>query len=330
MPLRTGPDAVRLPVLVLGRAALPDLTAAFADLAQPPDLLLAEDRATMLDQLAVAGAVVADWTGHLVLDAAAARAGRRVRLVQYPGAGLHSVDVDAWRRAGAAVCHVPAANAASVAEWAVLAAGALARRLPALDHDLRTGHWTSGADIRDLSERRVGVLGGGAVGEACLRLFAAFGCPVAYHSRRPRPELAYDRRPLPDLLAGSDVLVVAVPLTPDTRGLLGATELARLPAGALLVNVGRGPVTDESALAQALRTGRLAGAALDVFGTEPLPPDHPLRAAPNTLLSPHVAGGSGTARRRIFARVAANLARLADDLDPHWPWPAAPPPEGSR
>ncbi len=307
------------PVLVLGRAAVPDLTAALAGLPHPPRVLVADDRATMLDHLAVAGAVVADWSGRLVLDAEAARAARRVRLVQYPGAGLHAVDVEAWERAGARVCRVPGANAASVAEWAVLAAGALCRRLAGLDRDLRAGRWTSGADVRDLSERRVGVLGGGAVGAACLRLFAAFGCPVAYHSRRPRQDLPYAWRPLDDLLAGADVLVVAVPLTPDTRGLLDATALGRLPAGALLVNVGRGPVTDEAALAAALQAGRLAGAALDVFGTEPLPPDHPLRRAPHTLLSPHVAGGSGTARGRIFAAVAANLARVADGLDPEGP-----------
>lgn len=318
------------PVLVLGRAAVPDLTAALTDLPHPPDVLLAEDRTAMLRHLTVAGAVVADWSGRLVLDAAAARAGGRVRLVQYPGAGLHSIDVDAWRRAGAEVCHLPGANAASVAEWSVLAAGALCRRLPGLDHDLRAGRWTSGADVRDLSERRVGVLGGGAVGTACLRLFAAFGCPVSYHSRRPRPEVPYEWRPLDDLLAGSEVLVVAVPLTPATRGLLGAGEIARLPADALLVNVGRGPVTDEDAVADALRTGRLGGAALDVFGVEPLPADHPLRAAPHTLLSPHVAGGSGTARRHIFAGVADNLARVADGREPRWRWPTPNPPKAGH
>lgn len=314
-------------VLLLGRAAHTDLTAALAAAGMPYDLVIAEDRQSMLAALAGADAVVTDWQGTLVLDAEAVAAGPQVRLVQYPGAGLHSIDVAAWRAAGAQVCHVPGANAGSVAEWAVLAAGALCRQLTDLDAAIRAGTWPPGSDIVDLSQRRVGVLGAGAIGAACLRLFAAFGCEVAYHARRARADLEYPWLPFDDLLTRADVLVVAVPLTPSTQGLIGAVELAALPPGALLINVGRGPVTDEVAVADALSGDRLGGAALDVFGTEPLPTGHRLRTSPRTLLSPHVAGGSGTARRRIFAAVAENLTRIAAGLPPCSPWPEAVPPD---
>jgi phosphoglycerate dehydrogenase-like enzyme len=130
---------------------------------------------------------------------------------------------------------------------------------------------------------------------------------VSYWSRTPRAVTNVTYRELDDLLASSDLLVVTLPLTPETAGLLGAARLALLPAGARLVNVARGGIVDEPALYAALDEGRLAGAALDVFENEPPLADSPLRTHENVLLSPHVAGGTREAQLNIVSQVMENL-----------------------
>ncbi len=135
---------------------------------------------------------------------------------------------------------------------------------------------------------------------------------------RARPDASARYLPLDDLLAESDVLVVAVPLTAQTRGMVGSRELGLLPPDSVVVNVARGPVIDETALTEALRSGRVGGAALDVFDSEPLAPDSPLRSLDRVLLSPHVAGGSDTSRRRICDMTARNVARVSSGLPPLW------------
>jgi D-3-phosphoglycerate dehydrogenase len=201
---------------------------------------------------------------------------------------------------------------------------------------MRAGGWPQ-IDLarrgsRDLGASRVGLVGFGAIGQACAQRFAAFGCPISYWSRLRRSrdeEWGATYRDLDDLLAQSDVVVVAIALTPQTRGLLDQGRLARMPANAVLVNAARGPVVDETALAAALSAGRLAGAALDVFGTEPLPADSPLRSVERVLLSPHAAGATVEARRAIFDMTGDNLrwalagapvANVVNGVDPVVRW----------
>jgi D-3-phosphoglycerate dehydrogenase len=271
------------------------------------------DRAGLHAALAGAEVVVGDFTGALALDAAAVAAAPHLAFVQMPQVGVDSCDVDALAAAGVPVANAAGANARSVAEWAVGAAFALCRRLAWGDRQVRAGGWPQPEILRrgtrELHTQRVGVLGFGAIGAAAARLFAALGCPVSYWSRRPRPqeETTATYRDLDDLLSNSDVLVVAVPLTPDTAGLLGAERLSLLPSGAMLINVARGGILDEDALHAALDGGRLAGAALDVFDAEPPPADHPLRAHEDVLLSPHVAGATGQAQLNIVSLVVENI-----------------------
>jgi phosphoglycerate dehydrogenase-like enzyme len=149
----------------------------------------------------------------------------------------------------------------------------------------------------------------GPIGRRTAELFSALGCDVAYWSRSRHDDAPVPYAELDELLAGADVVVLAVALGPQTRGLLDADRLARLKLGALVVNGARGSVVDETALAAALADGRVAGAALDVFATEPLPADSPLRTAPNVLLSPHAAGATGQAAMRILGLTTANLTR---------------------
>jgi len=172
-----------------------------------------------------------------------------------------------------------------------------------------------GAGGGELSGRRVGLVGFGAIGAACATRFAALGCPVSYWSRRrrsPADEHGATYRELDDLVAGSDVLVVAVALAPETRGLLDAERLARLPQGAYVVNAARGGIVDQAALLALLDSGQLAGAALDVYDTEPPPADDPVRSHPKVLLSPHAAAVTPQAQLRLLQATLANVEAALD------------------
>ncbi|MCE4266028.1 NAD(P)-dependent oxidoreductase [Rhodococcus globerulus] len=257
--------------------------------------------------------VVGDWSGDLPLGKQEAELGRQLLLVQQPGAGTNFIDVDAWRAFGVPVANTPGANAESVAEWAVLAAGALCRSMFWAHNEVTGGSWPQESiltrDCRDLAQRRVGVVGVGSIGRRCAELFGAFGCDVYVTARsRPREPMNATFVSLEELLPLSDVLVLAVPLTESTRGLINSGRISQLPNGAIVVNVARGAVVDDAALARALRSKHIGGAALDVFDVEPLPISSPLRGFDSTLLSPHVAGGSAGARASIYSMTAQNVA----------------------
>ena len=239
-----------------------------------------------------------DFTGALALDAAAVAAAPRLAFVQMPQVGVDSLDLDAFNAAGVPVANTPGANARSVAEWALAAALALCRQLTWADRRIREGGWPQmeiaarGGD--ELANRRVGVLGRGAIGTEAARMFEALGCTVSSWSRTSAPERdGVVKDGFEQLLLTSDLLVVCLPLTKETRGLLNAERLKLLPDGALLVNPARGGIAPDAAVLAALESGRLAGAALDVYDEEPLPADHPFRSHENVLLSPHSAGATG-------------------------------------
>lgn len=201
----------------------------------------------------------------------------------------------------------------------------------------RRGEWwqepfhAEDAPLRELSTSTVGIVGFGGIGREVARRVASLGARVLGLARTPRPrgteplgpvresgslpyavEVVHGPEGLDRLLRESDVVVVTAPETDETRGLLGAGELARTKPGALLVNVARGGIVDEEALVAALREGRLRGAALDVFATEPLPSDSPLWTLPNVLLTPHVSGVTLGFWRRETDLILRNLRRLVE------------------
>lgn len=244
--------------------------------------------------------VVADWSPVLRVG----DPGPRVCFVQQPSVGYDGVDVDACAARGVPVANTAGANTTSVAEWCVSAVLALLRKTVEADAAVRAGGWPqTSLGAGELAGKRVGVVGMGPVGRAASRLFAAFGCDVAYWSRRRHDDAAVPYEDLDALLTTRDVVVVVIALGPETRGLVDAT---RLKPGALLVNGARGLVVDEASL---LAATHLGGVALDVFAVEPLPADSPLRDRPGTLLSPHMAGSTGDAAGRILAATSANLRR---------------------
>ncbi|TDC83399.1 NAD(P)-dependent oxidoreductase [Actinomadura sp. 7K507] len=277
------------------------------------------ERSALIDAAAGADIVIGDFSGLLALDAVAVAAAPRLSFVQMPAVGTDSIDVAALTAAGVPVANAAGFNARGVAEWAVGASFALCRHLALADRGVRAGGWPQ-LDViarrpREIHTQRVGIVGFGAIGAEAARLFAALGCAVSYWTRRRRPEAAATYRELDDLLATSDILVLALPLTDDTRGLIGPERLALLPGNALLVNVARGGIAPDDAIVAALESGQLAGAALDVFDEEPLPEDHPLRSHEDVLLSPHTAGASIQSQLNLVSLVRDNVTAAVQGRD---------------
>ncbi len=199
-----------------------------------------------------------------------------------------------------------------MAEHVVAVTLAHLKRLPALMAAQRTADWRPPV-ADELGELRVGIVGLGDLGRSTARLLSAFGADVVGLRRAaaPVPEVGttYGPHTWRQFYAGLDLLVICAPLTEHTRGMIGHRELSLLREGAFLVNVGRGPVVDEHALTAALGTGRLSGAALDVFATEPLPATSPLWSTPRVLITPHCADTTAGTGRRGMRLLLDNVAR---------------------
>jgi glyoxylate reductase len=255
------------------------------------------------------------------VDAALLDAAPRLRAVSSCSVGLDHVDLAAATARRIPVGHTPGVLTDTTAELAIALLFAAARRIVEGDRFVREGRWREWSpDLmlgRDLSGATLGVIGLGATGRAVALRARALGMRVLGWNRSARALPGVESVPLPELLGGSDFVSVHLALTPETRGLLDATALARMRPGAVLVNVARGGIVDEGALAQALASGRLAAAALDVFEREPLPAGSPLLAAPNLVLTPHIGSASLRTRARMADLAVRNLlAGLAGEPMP--------------
>lgn len=252
-------------------------------------------------------------TNKTRLDGALLQGARHLRGISVLATGHDVVDGAAARRLGIPVCNVPEYSTASVAQAVFALLLELTNHTGALAAAVRAGRWSAQPDfcfwdqpLRELAGLRFGVVGHGRIGAAVARIARAFGMEVLCHRRTPGPDLVS----LETLLAGSDVVSLHCPLTPDTRHLINAERLALLRPGALLLNTGRGGLIDEAALLAALAAGPLGGVGLDVLSVEPPAADHPLLQAPRCLITPHVAWASRAARQRLIAASAANVAGL--------------------
>jgi phosphoglycerate dehydrogenase-like enzyme len=242
----------------------------------------------------------------------------KLKLVHKMGAGVNTIDVDTATRLGIAVANMPGANAPSVAEGTVLLMLAALRRLPALDRATREGQgWPSdpslGETVRDIGGCTVGLVGYGNIAKSVERIVMAMGTPpslVLHTSTRDDGHPGW--RPLPELLAASDIVSLHLPLTEKTAGMLDRAALALMKPDAVLVNTSRGGVVDEEALVDVLRTGGLAAAGLDVFAVEPIPADNPLLGLENVVLTPHVTWYTVDTMRRYLEHAVDNCRRLRD------------------
>jgi D-3-phosphoglycerate dehydrogenase len=259
--------------------------------------------------------VISDWSGAIRLDAAEVAIASKLAFVMSPSVGLDNIDVEALTNAEVVVANPAGLNAPSVAEWCLGAALAVARSIAWVDAQVRAGAWPQlelpERGSTELAGLRVGVIGLGAVGSRVARLFRAVGCDVAYWSRRRRPdgEGVPPWLPLAELAARSDVLVVNISLAPETRNLVDAALIAELPRGAIVIDASRGGVVDHLALLGGIETGALRGAAIDVFETEPLPADAPVRRSDRILLSSHAGSATSQSLGRVFALVGDNVRR---------------------
>lgn len=249
-------------------------------------------------------------------DAAAIAGAPRLRLVQKIGVGVNTIDLEACRARGIAVCNLPGTNAPAVAEMTLLLMLAVLRRLPVFDRTMRQGRWSVEPEMQDrlgeLGGRIVGLVGYGAVPRALAPALAALGCRILYANRTPKPDAIGAFRPLPALLAEADVVSLHLPLLPETEQLIDAAALARMKPGAILVNTARGGLVDEAALIEALTSGRLGGAGLDVFAREPAVVNDPLLALENVVVTPHVGWLTTATFDRSLALAAENCRRLRD------------------
>jgi lactate dehydrogenase-like 2-hydroxyacid dehydrogenase len=236
----------------------------------------------------------------------------RLKLLAAFGAGYENLDVAAARARGVAVCNGAGTNDDCVADHAMALLLASVRGLPQQGAAVRAGVWRDALPLYpDLGGRRLGIVGLGAIGRKIAARAAAFGMAIGYHNRRPRDD-AGDARwfdGVTALAAWADDLVIATPGGAATRHLVGAEALAVLGAGGHVVNIARGSCVDTAALAVALREGRIAGAALDVYEGEPQPPQA-LLGLPNVILTPHVAGWSPQSMRASVRNFIANADAL--------------------
>lgn len=215
----------------------------------------------------------------------------KLRLISIWAVGTDNVDLEACRDLGITVCNTPGYAAIGVAEHAIALALAVTHQIAAGDRRIRGGGWQD-ARIAQLHGKTLGVIGVGPIGQRMIELGRALGMDAVAWTFRPSPEraasLGVELVPLEQLLQSSDVVSIHLPITEESRHLLGATELAKMKPTAIVVNTGRGPVIDEQAMVQALQEGRLGGAGLDVFTTEPLSQDSPLCGLESVVMSPHV------------------------------------------
>jgi phosphoglycerate dehydrogenase-like enzyme len=238
----------------------------------------------------------------------------RLRLIQKIGVGVNTIDLDAAKARGIAVCNLPGTNARAVAELTLALMLAVLRRLPRFDAAMRRGEWSDPAlqdGIGELGGRTVGLVGYGAIARLLAPVLAALGCRLIYTSRTPRSDAVGEWRSLDALLSESDVVSLHLPLTAETETLIDARAFARMRRGAILINTARGGLVDQSALTQALKDGKLAGAGLDVFVHEPHDATEPLFHLPNVVLTPHIGWLTTGTFDRSFALAAENCRRIA-------------------
>ena len=259
-------------------------------------------------------------TNKTVISAAAIAALPELRFISVLATGTNVVDLAAARRAGVTVSNVPGYSTDSVAQHVFALLFELLLRVSAHDRAVHAGAWTNSPDFSllvapttEVANKTLGIVGVGAIGQRVAQVGHALGMRIAaaQQSSMSQVELGgieIGWRPVDELFEVADVLTLHCPLAPATYQLADATRLARMKPSAVLINTSRGPLVDETALAEALAQGRIAGAGLDVLSSEPPPADHPLLNAPRCVLSPHIAWATREARTRLMRMTEDNVA----------------------
>lgn len=235
----------------------------------------------------------------------------RLRVVGRAGVGVDNIDLDAATLRGVLVMNTPGSNAVSVAEHTIALLLALARQVPQMNAALHAGRWEKSSAGVEVRGKTLGLVGLGRVGVEVARRARALEMRLIAFDPYVAPgfarEIGVELQPLDELLVAADFVSLHTALSPATENLINAERIAKMKRGARLINTARGELVDETALAEGLRSGQLAGAALDVFATEPLPANWPLRGLPNVIATPHVAGSTREAQEEVGYLIAQQV-----------------------
>jgi phosphoglycerate dehydrogenase-like enzyme len=297
--------------VVFHAAAGPDLAARLASL-RGLDVAICPDGddarlASLLPECEVLWHVLQRCTAEMIAAAP------RLRLIQKIGVGVNTIDLEAAKARGIPVCNLPGTNSRAVAELTLALMLAVLRRVPRFDSSLRYGRWTDLAlqdGLGELGGRVVGLVGYGSVPRILAPILVAMGCEVLYTARNEVPAAVGRFVGFDSLLEQSDIVSLHLPLTPETDRMIDRIALGRMKRGAVLINTARGGLIDQAALTDALRSGHLGGAGLDVFVEEPVARDEALLALDNVVVTPHVAWISTGTFDRSFNLAAENCRRV--------------------
>ena len=285
--------------------------------------------AALRSALASADAILTMLTDKI--DARLIAAAPRLHVISNLAVGVDNIDLDAATRAGIAVGHTPGVLTEATADLAFGLLMATARRIAEADRHVRAGEWRTWGPMtmlgRDIHSSTLGLIGFGAIGNAMARRATGFGMRVLHlnHSPREQKPPRNDSRiagavavSLPRLLAQSDYVSIHVPLTPQTRHMIGAREFARMKPGAILINTARGPIVDQAAMVAALKSGHLGGAGIDVTDPEPIASGDPLLRFDNVVITPHIGSASIAARAGMAAMAVDNILDVFSGRVPRW------------
>ncbi|GAB7387024.1 2-hydroxyacid dehydrogenase [Bacillaceae bacterium] len=252
------------------------------------------------------------------IDASIIAKAKKAKLIQKTGIGVDNIDIEAAARHGLPVANTPGGNTTGVAELTILLILSLYRKLPFVNEATKKGKWLMW-ELRpssfEMKGKTHGFIGFGNIGRETARLSKAFGTTILYYDKFRAPEelereLGAAYASLEEVLRRSDIVSLHVPLMPETKGMIGEKELALMKRNAILINVSRGGIVDETALFRALRKGILAGAAIDVWAKEPTDPDNPLLKLDNVIATPHIGAGTRDTLNRVLAMAFGNIAKV--------------------
>jgi phosphoglycerate dehydrogenase-like enzyme len=278
-------------------------------------------------EIADADILLGDYTGSTPITRRVVQAAKKLKLIQQPSVGYNHIDVNACKEFGIPVANTPGANDIGVAEHTIMLALACLKNLPLYNAKTHQGEWlftqAQRTGIFELDAKIYGLLGMGRTARAVAERLIPFGVKVLYYdivrlSAEDEKKYHAAYTPMEEILKTADVVSLHLPLTDETTKIIDTANLALMKSTAVLINVGRGALVDEEALAEALRGKKIAFAAVDVFTQEPPPKDHPLFGLENVILTPHLAGSTRESGMRIIGMAMDNLNRVMNGEKPLW------------
>jgi phosphoglycerate dehydrogenase-like enzyme len=261
----------------------------------------------LIEAVSDAHIIVGDYTNNIAMDAEVIRAANHCIFIQQPSTGFQHIDIDEAARVGIPVANIAGANTLAVAEHTIMLILACLKKLPLAHEKTKRAEWAQDEmpmhGVFELFAKTLGIIGIGRIGKEVAKRARPFGPHMIY----------YD---VNRLTLQSDVITIHVPLTPQTENMINADRIARMKPNAVIINVSRGAIVDEAALAHALKEGRIQGAGLDVFSTEPVGPENPMLDVTNVILTPHIAGATNESRVRIIDLTIDNVVRVLRRQEP--------------